>query len=100
MSTFGPAYDKALDGKRLSTQMERIRDLMLSAGECETWLTLQQLEQMTSYPQASISAQLRHLRKEAFGSYVVKKQRVGKLKSGHWEYQLSKPGASVQEKLF
>jgi hypothetical protein len=36
---------------------------MLSAGACETWLTLVELSRVTHYGEASISAQLRHLRK-------------------------------------
>lgn len=45
------------------TQREVIRDVMLSAGQCATWLTLDELAKLTQYPPASISAQLRHLRK-------------------------------------
>jgi hypothetical protein len=44
-------------------QRDVLRDVMLSAAECVTWLTLEELARMTSYPPASISAQLRHLRK-------------------------------------
>jgi hypothetical protein len=32
-------------------------DVMLSAGGCETWLTLVELSRMTHYGEASISAQ-------------------------------------------
>ncbi len=52
-----------------------IRDVMLSAAECGTWCTLRELGQMTGYGEASISAQLRHLRKPQFGGYVVEKRR-------------------------
>jgi hypothetical protein len=68
---------------------------MLSARQCETWLTLDELSKLTHYPPASISAQLRHLRKPEFGSYLVRKrQRVmGKFLRGEdfgtvWEYQI------------
>lgn len=70
-------------------------DVMLSARQCETWLTLDELSKLTHYPPASISAQLRHLRKPEFGSYLVRKrQRVmGKFLRGEdfgtvWEYQI------------
>ena len=47
----------------LRKQREVIRDVMLSAGQCATWLTLDELTKLTHYPPTSISAQLRHLRK-------------------------------------
>ena len=74
-STFGPAYEPRLDRGRLRTQLGVIRDVMLSAAECGTWCTLRELGQMTGYGEASISAQLRHLRKPQFGGYVVETRR-------------------------
>jgi hypothetical protein len=71
---------------------------MLSARECETWLTLDELAKLTHYPPASISAQLRHLRKQQFGGFVVRKRQrtSGKILRGEdfgtvWEYQLRRP---------
>ena len=62
---------------RLRKQREVIRDVMLSAGQCATWLTLDELAKLTHYPPASISAQLRHMRKPRFGAYeVVKRSRT------------------------
>ena len=68
---------------------------MLSARQCETWLTLDELSKLTHYPPASISAQLRHLRKPEYGGYAVEKRprAVGKVLRGEdfgtvWEYQL------------
>ena len=59
-------------------QRDVLRDVMLSARECETWLTLDELAKLTHYPPASISAQLRHLRKPEYGAFVVeKRQRKG-----------------------
>lgn len=72
--TFGPAYVKALDGERVAKQMDTIRDLMLDGQK----RTLKEIAAITGYPEASISAQLRHLRKPDFGSYVVLKDRVHK----------------------
>jgi hypothetical protein len=51
-----------------------IRDVMLSAGQCATWLTLDELAKLTHYPPASISAQLRHLRKPQNGAHAVVKR--------------------------
>ena len=52
-------------------QRDVLCDVMLSAQQCETWLTLEELAKLTHYPPASISAQLRHLRKAEFGGYEV-----------------------------
>ena len=85
MSTFGPAYEEAKDGKRIKKQHEVIRDFML---ENTNWFTLAELHSLLQYPEASISAQLRHLRKEKFGSYKVDKRRRT---VGTWEYHIEKP---------
>jgi hypothetical protein len=75
-------------------QREVLRDVLLSATECESWLTLRELSQLTQYGEASISAQLRHLRKPKFGSYVVEKRvRRGVVlrdveHGAIWEYRL------------
>jgi hypothetical protein len=69
---------RSLDADDLRTQVEVIRDVMLSASDCNTWLTLHEIAEMTRYGEASISAQLRHLRKPAFGGYRVdKRRRIG-----------------------
>ncbi len=82
-------------GWRPRPQREVLRDVMLSANECGTWLTLAELSAMTRYPAASISAQLRHLKKPQFGNYELEKQlRAGAdLSDGHgavWEYRLTR----------
>jgi hypothetical protein len=78
-------------------QRDVLLDVMLSARECETWLTLDELAKLTHYPQASISAQLRHLRKPEYGGFVVEKRcrRVAKALRGEdfgavWEYRLTR----------
>jgi len=87
---------------RLRTQRQVLCDVMLSAGECGTWLTLQELAQLTCYGEASISAQLRHLRKPEYGAHVVTKRRrhVDETLRGEehgpvWEYQLEKESRVV-----
>jgi hypothetical protein len=90
MATFGPDFDPLLDSDRIQKQMERIREVMLLASEANKWLTLAEIEQVTRYPQASISAQLRHLRKDAFGSYIVRKRRREPAYRGIWEYLVKK----------
>jgi hypothetical protein len=83
-------------GKRraVRTQREVLCDVMLSAAECETWLTLQEMSLLTHYGEASISAQLRHLRKPEFGGFVLEKRLramdavVRKEVGVVWEYKL------------
>ena len=79
----------------LRTQRQVLCDVMLAAGQCGTWLTLQELAQLTCYGEASISAQLRNLRKPQFGGYVLEKRprEVDAVLRGEalgrvWEYQL------------
>ena len=85
--------------KRIRRRRQRdvLCDVMLSARQCETWLTLDELAKLTHYPPASISAQLRHLRKPENGGFVVDKRprKLGAVLRGEdfgtvWEYQLKR----------
>ena len=89
----GPDYDPELDQERLSSQFLRIRRLMMD--NQHTWLTLGEIEDSLGYPQASISAQLRHMRKRRFGSFVVQKRRRGEGRQGLWEYRVVPPYARI-----
>lgn len=80
----GANYDRESDHLRLMKQHDKIRHIMLD-GE---WRTLREIANMTGYPESSISAQLRHLRKERFGSYIVSKRRRGDAKMGLFEYHV------------
>jgi hypothetical protein len=90
MSQFGPAYDQAIDGERLKSQRERILQYMLR----HEWSTLAKIRHdlehvyETNVPEASISAQLRHLKKPEFGGWELQKRRAGEHKKGLWEYRL------------
>lgn len=92
------------DARRLRSQREVIRDVMLAAAECDTWLTLGELRALTRFGEASISAQLRHLRKSENGGYDVGKQRRGDaLGAGLdgrgecvWEYRIVRAGGELQ----
>jgi hypothetical protein len=82
---------------RVKTQREVLRDVMFSAKECEAWLTLSELAAMTGYPAASISAQLRHLKKPRCGNFVLEKRMrdkadifSGKTHGVVWEYRLGR----------
>ena len=82
--TFGPAYDSAVDETRIMGQMARVKAYLISGH----WCTLADIEAFTGYPQASISAQMRHLRKAKFGGYLVEKRRKSGGFGGTWEYRL------------
>jgi hypothetical protein len=87
------------EGERAARRRQRdvLCDVLLSARKCETWLTLDELAKLTHYPPASISAQLRHLRKPQYGGFAVEKRpRVaGAVLRGEdfgtvWEYQIKR----------
>jgi len=84
--------------ERRPLQRDVLRAVMLSAGQCGTWLTLRELSLLTRIGEASISAQLRHLRKPKFGAFEVEKrcrnaaEIVGRPGGPLWEYRLSHSG--------
>lgn len=80
----GSDYDRKMDDKRLTGQILRIFKLMKDG----RWRTLGEIEMETTDPQSSISAQLRHLRKERFGAHEVNKRPRGQRENGLFEYQL------------
>lgn len=84
----GDSYVAQVDQPRLAGQFERILRLMLSSG---AWRTLAEIAAATGAPPASVSAQLRHMRKPRFGSYVVMKRRRGDVSRGLFEYRVLPP---------
>jgi len=79
----GPAYQPELDFQRLQGQIRRVWDAMKDT----RWRTLSEIASVTGDPEASISAQLRHLRKERFGSHTVNRRARGR-STGLHEYQV------------
>jgi hypothetical protein len=66
--------------------------LRLAAGY-EQWLTLAEMAEKTKFPPASISAQLRHLRKAKYGAWAVeKRRREWVMEEVVWEYRLAEGG--------
>jgi hypothetical protein len=65
--------DSAMDEDE--TQLAAIRELMTRAGAGGIWLTLGEIAEATQFAEASISAQLRHLRKPLHGGHRVEKRR-------------------------
>ena len=80
----GSNYVRDLDRIRLSGQMKSIYYVMIDY----EWRTLNEIAMITGFGEASISAQLRNLRKERFGGYIVNKRRRGEKEKGIWEYSL------------
>lgn len=94
----GDDYVPGRDDPRLRAQVFRIFVAMIGGD----WRTLREIAQITGDPEASISAQLRHLRKPRFGRYVLTKRHRGDPAAGLYEYRLEFPKAEdpVQEALF
>jgi hypothetical protein len=88
----GSDYDREHDQPRLARQHERIRDLMRDG----RWRSLSEIATATGDPAASISAQLRHLRKARFGGWTVEKRARALRERGLFEYRLQ-AGASTME---
>ena len=82
----GSDYIPEKDDVRLTKQHDRIKMAMLDG----VWRTLEEISKITNDPQASISAQLRHLRKPRFGAWDIQKRSRGKRESGLFEYRLAK----------
>jgi len=77
----GPVYEHERDSERLGKQHIRIMNIMKDS----MWRSLPEISEITGDPPASISAQLRHLRKARFGLHTVNKRHRTQ---GLWEYQL------------
>lgn len=85
--TAGPTYRRAHDAARLSDQHNRIKALMLDGG----WRTIRAISAATGDPEASVSAQLRHLRKSRFGGFTVERRPSGDRSRGLFEYRVLAP---------
>lgn len=73
-----------LDQSRLTGQIKRIFGLVKDG----KYRTLSEISQLTGDGESSVSAQLRNLKKERFGSHTLNKRRRGYPQEGLWEYQL------------
>lgn len=80
----GAAYQREFDFARLAGQIGRVYDCMRGGA----WRTLEEISRLTGDPQASVSAQLRHLRKEKFGAHQVERRARGDRERGLFEYRM------------
>lgn len=78
----GATFEPALDADRLTSQLRNVREWMCGGA----WHTLRAIARGTGYPEASVSARLRDLRKPKFGGYAVERRRVT---GGIYEYRVS-----------
>jgi hypothetical protein len=95
MNTSG--YSKKLDGERLGKQLAHVKEFMLTASKYDAWHTLRTIHLLIGYPEASISARLRDLRRMG---YQVDKRRRGEASRGCWEYRVSKAVLTQQRLAF
>jgi hypothetical protein len=72
------------DNGRLTKQLDAVRAEMLKWPE---WWTLAELAGTTGYPEASVSARLRDLRKPKFGSFNVERKYISR---GLWAYRVTR----------
>ena len=85
----GATYDEALDKPRLAGQLGAVYDVMSSG----RWYTLGELAlEVTNLlgshaSEASVSARIRDLRKERFGSHTMERKR-DEQKVGLWLYRM------------
>jgi len=75
------------------TQRETLLMVLRLAAGYERWVTLAEMAASTRFPPASISAQLRHLRKPEYGGWAVeKRRREWVTEEVVWEYRLAEGG--------
>jgi hypothetical protein len=86
----GDDYVDERDRPRLRGQIRRVFSVMRDG----QWRTLAELAGETGDPEASVSAQLRHLRKPRFGLHTVTKRHRGEASRGLYEYHLTQRGES------
>jgi len=83
MSEFnGSNYNPARDDARLGNQLSRVYNACHSGKP----MTLSQIAKITGDPEASVSAQLRHLRKPKHGEHTIDKQYIS---NGLYTYTLT-----------
>ena len=83
------AARRAAQRRKQRSQRETLLDVLRLAGQYNSWMTLGELAGKTKFPPASISAQLRHLRKPKYGSWKIdKRQRHSDGAAILWEYRL------------
>lgn len=78
----GDDYVSKRDKPRLTLQIHQVRMYMENAG----WLSVQDIAAELNFPEPSVSAQIRNLRKKRFGSRIVERRYEG---NGLYEFRLT-----------
>ena len=68
----GTTYQPELDFIRLTGQLQAIYNLMRSG----SWYSVTNIHEALGFPEPSISAQIRNLRKKKFGGHLIERRRV------------------------
>ena len=84
----GDDYDSTRDKERLTKQRDKIRMYM----EGRDYLTVQEVAEFFNYPENSVSAQMRNLRKKKFGGRIVDREYFG---NGLYKFKLMPEEESV-----
>jgi hypothetical protein len=100
----GAGYDPQFDRARLALQVERVRVFMLRV----EWRTLREIKTALEdlyapavFPESSISAQLRNLKKPGYSCRLLKRRRAGihGPGAGIWEYRLLPPAQTENAEI-
>lgn len=83
----GETYEAEHDRERLRGQLERVRRLMVDG----QWRSLRQIAAVVGGTEAAVSARLRDLRKERFGSWEVERRALGSRDRGLFSYRVLPP---------
>jgi hypothetical protein len=86
----GYTYVPPRDFERLNLQVSKVFNLMADG----KWRTLAGIAETLNAPPASVSARLRDLRKEKWGSYVVERRY---LQDGLYEYRVVVPDPKPEQ---
>lgn len=78
----GATYVEEIDGQRLNRQQAAVYHLMKDG----RFRTLREIADATGYPEASVSARLRDLRKRPLNRDVQRRRRTEQ--GGTWEYRV------------
>lgn len=80
----GQTYRRSLDQSRLNSQLKKVKEIM----ERGIWYTLREISYETGYPEPSISARIRDLRKPHFyGMQILRRRKPGSEKRGLFQYK-------------
>lgn len=81
----GESFDAALDEARLTSQLQRVKALMLDG----QWRTLREIAAAVQGSEAGVSARIRDLRKPGHGGFLIERKRVGDPAAGLHAYRMA-----------